>query len=495
MTYELPENIDNNKIFIINRSDIEGRLDPSSYRKSFKFISNEYRNVKLSQIAYINPSVSLLKLQKDSEISFIPMEVIDAKMGRISEYKVKTVLNSKGFTKFQDNDLLWAKITPCMQNGKSAIVHNLINGYGCGSTEFFVIRPKNNEILIEYIHFLLRHDKVLQTAQNYYGGSAGQQRVPVEFLNNFSVPLLPLGLQREIVSKMTIAYNSKSQKDNEAKSLLQSIDTYLLNELGIILPKKDNSLKNRIFITNLNKVSGGRYDPKLYDNNTTALKNAILELDSNIAKVIQLSDYIVESVAGDWGIEFDDESEDYTKCLVVRATEFDNIYNLNLNNSRVKYRYIKTEKLEKIDIKTDDLLIEKSGGSPDQPVGRISIITQDMVDNHQLCYSNFIHKIRVDSTVLDPQYMFCYLKVMHNIKLTESMQSQTNGIRNLIMKEYLQQPIIVPITEFGDIDINKQIEIADHIANIRLKAKQLQQEAKDTLEKAKLEVEKMILGE
>ena len=75
------------------------------------------------------------------------------------------------------------------------------------------------------------------------------------------------------------------------------------------------------------------------------------------------------------------------------------------------------------------------------------------------------------------------------------MQSQTNGIRNLIMKEYLQQPIIVPITEFGDIDINKQIEIADHIANIRLKAKQLQQEAKDTLEKAKLEVEKMILGE
>ena len=76
---------------------------------------------------------------------------------------------------------------------------------------------------------------------------------------------------------------------------------------------------------------------------------------------------------------------------------------------------------------------------------------------------------------------------MHNIKITDSMQSQTNGIRNLIMQEFFNQTIVVPSPE-------KQQEIVNHITAIRQQAKALQEEGKAILEKAKKEVEEMILG-
>jgi len=138
-------------------------------------------------------------------------------------------------------------------------------------------------------------------------------------------------------------------------------------------------------------------------------------------------------------------------------------------------------------LKPYDLLIEKSGGSPDQPVGRISLLTKDLFENNTLCYSNFIHKIRVDTTKVDPSYLFCFLKTIHNIKITEIMQSQTNGIRNLIMSEYFNQSIVLPKLE-------KQIEIGKEANRRRLEARRLSEEADKVLEEARAEIERMILG-
>jgi type I restriction enzyme, S subunit len=180
------------------------------------------------------------------------------------------------------------------------------------------------------------------------------------------------------------------------------------------------------------------------------------------------------------------KKDDYSKCLVIRATEFDNLYNLKLENNRVKFRLIKNEKLKKLDILPNDLLIEKSGGSPDQPVGRIALLTEDICSNNTICFSNFIHKIRVDESKVSPEYLFCFLKTIHNIKITEIMQSQTNGIRNLIMGEYLGQSIVLP-------PIEKQIEIGLEANRRRYEAQRLAQEADAVLEKARLQVEEMIL--
>jgi type I restriction enzyme, S subunit len=468
------------KGFIINRSEIIGRI-----RKMFSFISKKYANKKLSDLALINPNTTFGKIKADDEITFVPMEAVDDKNGTISKFFRKQVSKSKGFTRFMQGDLIWAKITPCMQNGKSAVVNETLNGYACGSTEFYVIRPKDNNIKVEYLHFLLRDQRILDNAQNFFGGSAGQQRVSKDFLLNFLLPVPPISIQEKTVNAISIAQTQKQQKESQAKQLLESIDTYLLTELGIALHTKKSYANDRIFLSSYREIVGSRIDPKLYDNSTKEIKNAIS--NSNYPKM-PLKDLIIQSAAGDWGIdEGETYLEGYTKCLVIRATEFDNNGNLSLDNSRVKYRMIKDEKLISIDVKEGDLLIEKSGGSPDQPVGRVAIITKEYMDNHRLGYSNFIHKIRLDESEVIPAYAFYFLKAVHNMKLTDAMQSQTNGIRNLIMSNYFNQNIVLP-------SITKQDEIVKHIKDIQKQITKLKSDANSILENAKAEVEKMILG-
>ena len=189
--------------FIINRSALEGRFDPSVYKDGIKLVSEKYDNVKISSCAWINPNTSFKGKDAETPISFIPMEVIDECYSEITFMSEKTIGESSGFTRFQNGDLLWAKITPCMQNGKSVVVRDLTNGLGCGSTEFFVIRPRTSQLSIDYLQALLHMKAIRKTAMLYFGGSAGQQRVSVNFLENFNVPLPPIEKQKEIAHHVT----------------------------------------------------------------------------------------------------------------------------------------------------------------------------------------------------------------------------------------------------------------------------------------------------
>jgi len=306
-----------------------------------------------------------------------------------------------------------------------------------------------------------------------------------EAIRDLKIPFPAQEIQNKVIELYSNYIQQKKRNEAEAKKLLSSIDDYLLGELGINLPEPpENTLDNRMFTVSLKEISGGRFDPKLYDNNTQAIRNAIKGTAFNKVKLKEL---VAHSVAGDWGKDEKVELVDYKRCLVIRATEFDNLYNLNLDNSRVKYRLINSDKLEKIDIQVNDLLIEKSGGSPDQPVGRISIITKNILKTHQIGYSNFIHKIRVDNLKINSEYLFCFLKTVHNIKLTDAMQSQTNGIRNLIMSNYFNQ--IIPLPK-----IEKQKEIAEHISEIREQAQKLKDKTEEALKEASKEIEQILLN-
>lgn len=162
------------------------------------FVSSKYKQLPLSRIAQINPSICR-NLSKDDNVTFIPMECISDLDGEVKEKRICKA-SEKGFTKFENGDIIWAKITPCMQNGKSAIVNNLVNGVGYGSTEFYVIRVNTEYVLPEYIYYLLRMYRVRETAVNYFSGSAGQQRVRKSFLEELSVPIPSLEEQKDLVN-------------------------------------------------------------------------------------------------------------------------------------------------------------------------------------------------------------------------------------------------------------------------------------------------------
>ena len=207
--------------FFINRSALEGRFDPSVYKDGVKLVSEKYDNVKLSSCAWINPYTSFRGMDPDTLISFIPMEVIDECYCEVTSLLKKPIADSSGFTKFQNDDLLWAKITPCMQNGKSVVARGLTNGLGCGSTEFFVIRPRTNQLYIDYLQALLHMKAIRRTAMLYFGGSAGQQRVSINYIENFNVPLPPKEKQEEIVAHISQMRARAKKLQAEGAEVLQ----------------------------------------------------------------------------------------------------------------------------------------------------------------------------------------------------------------------------------------------------------------------------------
>lgn len=209
------------RMFIVNRSELEERLDPTVYKDGIKLISSKYDIVKLTSVASVNPTGPFKGKSIETPISFIPMEAIDEIYAEVSKREDTTIENASGFTKFKEGDLLWAKITPCMQNGKSAIAKKLTNGLGCGSTEFFIIRPKDESLTIEYLHVILHMKCVRDTAMLYFGGSAGQQRVSSTFLKNFDLPLPPKEKQLEIANHVYSMRQQAKTLQEEGKHLLE----------------------------------------------------------------------------------------------------------------------------------------------------------------------------------------------------------------------------------------------------------------------------------
>lgn len=211
-----------NRVFLLNRSELEGRFDPTVYKDGIKLISPKWDNEKLSKVAFVNPGGAYKGKTAETPISFVPMEVIDETFSEITTMGETTIEQASGFTKFREGDLLWAKITPCMQNGKSAIAKNLTNGLGCGSTEFFILRPKDERLVIEYLHVILHMKCVRETAMLYFGGSAGQQRVPASFLENFNIPLPPKEKQIEIANHVYELRQKAKTLQEEGKRILES---------------------------------------------------------------------------------------------------------------------------------------------------------------------------------------------------------------------------------------------------------------------------------
>ncbi len=171
------------------------------YAENSPFGKSKFACKKLSDLAFINPKSDLSMLSDTDDMSFIPMEDISDDYGEWTGKRVGSKSNIKGYTKFQDGDIIWARITPCMQNGKSSLLSNLVNGKGYGSTEFHVVRIKSSDVLPQYIHTLLRHFDVLSDAKKYFTGTAGQQRVPTSYLENLLIPVPPLEVQKQIADE------------------------------------------------------------------------------------------------------------------------------------------------------------------------------------------------------------------------------------------------------------------------------------------------------
>ncbi len=191
-----------------------------------EYIPCKWKWVRLGEVVQVNPPKKKLnEVSEEQKCTFIPMPAVSDKTGKIEEPEEREYRKvKKGYTFFLENDVLFAKITPCMENGKSAIARQLKNGFGYGSTEFHVLRTSEyvNE---QYIHYLVRSQRFRAKAKREMTGAVGQQRVPKEFLLNYPFPLPPKEEQDAIVNILDDIF----AKDNCSKFNLQ-----LESELDIL---------------------------------------------------------------------------------------------------------------------------------------------------------------------------------------------------------------------------------------------------------------------
>jgi type I restriction enzyme, S subunit len=154
----------------------------------------------LRNVAEINPGVDTSKLSDSTLVSFVPMAAVEAGTGRIDLSEQRTLDSvRRSYVAFRDGDVLFAKITPCMENGKFAIARSLSSGIGFGSTEFHVLRPENG-VDAQFLYYYISQESFRQNARSQMTGSAGQLRVPAAFLASISFPLAPTNEQHRIVS-------------------------------------------------------------------------------------------------------------------------------------------------------------------------------------------------------------------------------------------------------------------------------------------------------
>lgn len=174
---------------------------------------------QIAELSEVNPRLDKSEIDDDLEVSFVPMPAVGAENGEI-DVTAKRLFSEvkKGYTEFKEGDVLFAKITPCMENGKMAVVPKVHGGLGFGSTEFHVLRPAIG-IIAEYLYFYVSSKRFRADAEHNMTGAVGQRRVSTGYLSQAELPVPPTAEQRRIVEKIEELF---SELDKGIENLKQA---------------------------------------------------------------------------------------------------------------------------------------------------------------------------------------------------------------------------------------------------------------------------------
>jgi len=345
---------------------------------------------KLGEVCLINPKSCTLR--DDTEVSFIPM----TKVGEHGEFDASEIKNysevKKGFTNFQNGDILFAKITPCMENGKGAIAHNMKNGIGFGSTEFHVLRPDTDKITSEWLYYLTTWKTFRKEAEKNMTGSAGQKRVPKTFLENYVVNLPDIDTQK-----------------SENKILRKVDDLIFLRKQQLV--KLDELVKARFVEMFGDVLLNSMQWPEKTLENMADIVSGITKGRKTAEADLQEVPYMAVSNVKDGYI-------DWTTVKTILATR---------------------QEIEQYRLMPDDILMTE-GGDPDK-VGRGAIIKVPLKNS---IHQNHIFRVRLDEQEVLPSFFAEYLRHQKAKRYFLGCAKQTTGIASINMRQLRALPTLVP---------------------------------------------------
>ena len=184
----------------------QAKLKAAQFRRSLlKATFEEFidHSVRIGDVVTFNRKKPVEFKNSKSEVSFVPMPKVSEVSGQIllDEYISHSEGQRRSLTYFENGDVIFAKITPCMENGKIALAKNLLNGAAYGSTEFHVLTP-TERILPDYLRYFIGSDDFRANAERAMTGAVGQRRVPKKYLEEHAIPLPSIGIQVGVVANL-----------------------------------------------------------------------------------------------------------------------------------------------------------------------------------------------------------------------------------------------------------------------------------------------------
>ena len=206
------------------------RIVLNNYLPRIEFSDGNY--LKLGEIATFNSSKDeIKKLPGETSVSFVPMASLNtfsAEFTANEERKIEEV--KSGFTYFKDSDVLLAKITPCFENGKAGIAHGLKSGIGFGSTEYIIIRANTDIVYPEWIFYHINTPEFINGGKPHMTGTAGQQRIDINYVKQYQIPVPSLEEQRRILDDI----NAEKKLINSSKDLIAIFEKKISDKINDI---------------------------------------------------------------------------------------------------------------------------------------------------------------------------------------------------------------------------------------------------------------------
>lgn len=455
----------------MRKGEIEGRLDPNYIylsqvlKEKFKRSNYEFTNFGKC-IDYIQYGISSLANTEQKGVPIIRMGNLRGDEWEFSNLKhIELSDKDLGNYKLLNGDLLFNRTNSKELVGKCAVFRE--KGDWVFASYLIRVRVDEDLLLPDFASFFLGSTVGRMQIDCLSRQIIGMTNINAEEIKLIKIPIPPLEVQAQIIEKFEAAYNAKRAKEAEAKSLLDGIDAYLLERLGIETPAAIETKKT--FFTRASKLSGGRFDPSFYKPNFQKLVSA---LENQPYKRLH---EIVKFSSETWNQkDLFENTFPYIEISEIDLSkgEINNIYQIPIAEAPSRAKMI---------VRNGDIIVSTTRPSR----GAIARITER--ENFSIASTGFAVIRNVNTEFTRKQYLFSVLR--HRICLLQMEQRSSGGNYPAITIEELGN-VLIPLPP---LDI--QEEIAAHIQSIRTRAGELERDAHREVERARQEVERMILGE
>lgn len=462
------------EIFTRKFSEVSGgRFDPQFYMQIFENNLSKIKQKKHEKIGnLVELSTQGYVFEKDKKqniFQYIEISNIDIENGHIRDVSLIAEKDAPSRARLlvKQDDILVSATRP--NRGAIAIVPKNLDG-AVASTGFIVIRKVRDKILKQYLAIILKTNiSLLQFQQRSTGGN--YPAITQDDFKKCLIPLPPLSTQQHIIDLMDKAYKAKQEKENKAKELLDSIDSYLLEELGIILPlRANNTLDSRIYTQKISALSGSRFDANYHQ-----------KYYRDLEKSLHCSPYPLVNLASlinnfKKGIEVG--SSEYSQNKEIPFIRVSDITNNGIDFDNVQ-KFISAslfENLKAYKPKQNELLYSKDG--------TVGICLEADVSRDYIISGGILRlelKAEVDKDFL------CFLLGSYMMNVFANRASIGAVIKHLNIGEFLNLKIPLP-------PLAIQTQIANRLKNSKFQALSLEKEAKEILHKAKIDIETLLLS-